>query len=277
MPLSRHDLRTKQQVEEGVNALREIGKLGPAATIAGLLTPAGAAFVTRLYAERVPSPLPVSMPETERAHVKACAEESGDNLSTLADQAMYEFVEGIFQPRPYTRSISRGEPAERSNLNVKIDKRLRDRVEELLRDEAFVEDLGWKPRGTGVVVRLWLQERFPLFEGLVPDDVIDAYAGGESVQELAERLDVAPDVISLLLTRNGVLLRERQEIRNELGDGRKQLSRPEVAEMIRRYTEDKVGTYVLAREYGVSPKTIIRTLDREGIERRPTRGKGTAD
>ncbi|WP_148588853.1 hypothetical protein [Streptomyces sp. WAC01526] len=273
MQLSRSDERFKHDLESAATALRDASQPDHATTVETVLTPIGAALVARQYADR--TNMPISVTRVERQHYAASVEKSDEalGLSVLADQALYEFSEGSFRPEAYTRAISRGEPSDLATLTVTVDKTLRGRATGLLKDPQFTKDLGWKPQSAAIIVRLWLQQRFPLFAGLNADGVIAAYGSGDSLSKLAKQHDVREDLIALLLTNNGILLRERQDFRDALGGCRRQLSRPEVDEVIRRYTVDQAGTYVLAREFGVAPNTIIRLLDRKGIERRPTRGK----
>jgi hypothetical protein len=164
VPLSRNDQRTKKHLETAANALRKEGKEAEADTVASMLTPAGVAFIQRVHnADRVPANLPLFMPEAERAHYHQSAEKAGDLLSILAEQALYEVAEGLFRPARYTKAPRREGPAtDETTLNLKVDKRLKDRVAGLLKDDRFIAELGWKPTSAALLVRLWLQERYPL-------------------------------------------------------------------------------------------------------------------
>lgn len=234
VPLSPRDQRAKKHFETAAKVLREQGKEEEAATVASMLTPVGAALIQRLHlADRTPVTLHLFMPVAERDHYHQSAKDSGDLLSTLAEQALYEIAEGIFRPARYTRPSPRTGPAtDEATLSLKVDKRLKDKVAALLKNDAFLTQLGWKPTSAALLVRLWLQERYPM-------DPDQAPAGSS------------------------------------------RFTPEQVSEIVRRYkgsaSEEPVGTNVLAREYGVHPTTIIRVLDREGVERRPTRSTGTSD
>lgn len=268
MPLSPKDRHTRENLKTAVTALKEVGLDEEAQSVASMLTPAGAAFITRTYAERDPVAMPIYMPLTEKDHFMRSAKETGDNLSALGDQALYELVEGTFRPEsdealatPYGTG---GTSERRGNLNLTIDKRLRTRAEQLLKVPAFAAELGWKPRSVSALVRRFLHEQFPMFEGLDVANAVESYEAGASVAQLARAYKVDKDVIALMLERNGLALREKDKKRTS---GRS-LSAKEQQEVIRRYTENEEGTYVLAAAFGVSYRTVIRLLDDKGIERR---------
>ncbi|MEU7435715.1 hypothetical protein AB0B07_33480 [Streptomyces sioyaensis] len=275
MPLSPKDRRTMDTIKSAAARLEQQGQEGEAATVASMLTPAGAAFITRLYAEREPVSMPIYMPIAEKEHFVQAAKGTGDVLSTIGDQALHELIEGTFRPEssdslatPYGTG---GTTEQRGNLNLTVDKRLKARADALLKTKAFIDELGWKPRAVSTLVRRYLHEQFPMFEGLNVAEAVEAYEGGASVADLADRYKADADVIALMLERNGLALREKNEARTS---GRS-LSAKEKKEVIRRYTEDSEGTNVLAEVFGVSSRTVIRLLDDAGIARRQTRGKGS--
>lgn len=273
MPLSPKDRHTRDNLTTAAAALKEIGLDEEAQSVASMLTPAGAAFITRTYAERDPVPMPIYMPIPEKDHFMQSAAETGDNLSALGDQALYELVEGTFRPKdgeslatPYGTG---GTTEKRGNLNLTIDKRLRTRAELLLKTPEFAAELGWKPRSVSALVRRYLHEVFPMFEGLDVAEAIEAYTSGESVADLADRYQADKDVIALMLERNGLVLREKSGSNTPV----RVLSPAEKKEIIRRYDDNEEGTYRLAKEFGVYPRAVMRLLDKAGIERRKTHGK----
>lgn len=273
VPLSPKDQRTMDTIKSAAAHLGQQGQEEEASTVASLLTPAGAAFITRLYAERETSPMGIHMPGPEKEHFMRAAKGTGDNLSALADQALYEIIEGTFRPSgdeplstPYGTS---GTTEKRGNLNLTVDKRLKVRTDALLDDAAFIAELGWKPRAASTLVRRFLHEQFPMFEGLNVAEAVEAYAAGSTVADLADRYQTDQDIIALMLERNGLALREKDKARTSS----RSLSAAEKKDIIRRYTENDEGTYTLAAEFGVSSRTVSRALDDAGIARRQTRSR----
>ena len=276
VPLSRQDQRTSDNLTSAAARLREQGKEAAeeAATVASMLTPVGAAFITRYYAQRTPTQFAIRMLESERAHIEAAAKENGDTISTLADQAMYELLHGIYMPTEYAtvalpwKSMIKGDF---KNLNLKVDGRLKTGVDLLMKDDAFIEDLGWAPGTAGTLIRLWLNERFPMADRLDIAQAIEAYTSGTPLTDLAEQAGVDEAAIARMLTRSGIPLREK-DAQLPPGSTRRLLTPAETEEIVRRYREGE-GTYVLARAFGVAPNTVIRTIDRTGTER--TSGRRT--
>ncbi|MER6844879.1 hypothetical protein [Streptomyces platensis] len=274
MPLSPKDRRTMDTIKSAAARLEQQGEAEEAAAVASMLTPAGAALIQRIYAERQTVNMPIYMPLTEKEHFAQAARSTGDVLSNIGDQALHALVEGDFRPgsdeslaTPYGTG---GTTEKRGNLNLTVDNRLKARADALLKTKAFIDELGWKPRAVSTLVRRYLHEQFPMFEGLNVAEAVEAYDGGSSVADLADRYKADADVIALMLERNGLALREKNEARTS---GRS-LSATEKKEVIRRYAEGE-GTYVLAAAFGVSYRTVIRLLDDAGVERRQTRGKGS--
>lgn len=275
VPLSPKDRRTMDTIKSAAARLGQQGEEEEATAVASMLTPAGAALIQRIYAERETVSMLIYMPLTEKTHFVQAAKGTGDVLSNIGDQALHALIEGDFRPKsddslatPYGTG---GTTEKRGNLNLTVDNRLKARADALLKTEAFIDELGWKPRAVSTLVRRYLHEQFPMFEGLNVPEAVEAYAAGASVADLAGRYQADADVIALMLERNGLALREKNETRTS---GRS-LSAKEKKEVIRRYTEDDEGTYVLAAAFGVSYRTVIRLLDDAGVERRQTRGKGS--
>ncbi|MFE1767293.1 hypothetical protein ACFW81_24125 [Streptomyces angustmyceticus] len=263
-------------IKSAANRLGQQGEEEEAAAVASILTPAGAALIHRIYAERQTVSMPIYMPLTEKEHFVQAAKGTGDVLSNLGDQALHELLQDDFRPGPddslATRYGTGGTTDKRGNLNLTVDNRLKARADALIKDQAFIAELGWKPRAASALVRRFLHEMFPMFEGLDVGQAVEAYAGGATVTELADRYQAEADVIALMLERNGVALREKNEART----GGRSLSAAEKKDIIRRYDGGEgEGTYVLAAAFGVSYRTVIRALDDAGIERRQTRGKSS--
>jgi len=261
-------------IKSAAARLEQQGEAEEATAVASMLTPAGAALIQRIYAERETVNMPIYMPLTEKEHFVQAAKSTGDVLSNIGDQALHALVEGDFRPKgddslttPYGTG---GTTEKRGNLNLTVDNRLKARADALLKTKAFIDELGWKPRAVSTLVRRYLHEQFPMFEGLNVAEAVEAYEGGVSVADLAAGYEADADVIALMLERNGLALREKNEARTA---GRS-LAAKEKKEVIRRYTEGE-GTYVLAAAFGVSYRTVIRLLDDADVERRQTRGKGS--
>ncbi|SDR62076.1 MULTISPECIES: hypothetical protein [unclassified Streptomyces] len=252
MPLHRNDQRTKANIQAAADALRAAGEPEYADTVDGLLTPSGAAFIKRLYAERVPTPMNVYMPEVERDHVRKAAEEAGDNVSALGDQGLYEFIHGKFRPGPYARAAARVTSAgDERTLSLTVDKRLKDEATNLIKNPDFVRELGWKPRGAAMVVRLFLQQQYPMFGDVDPAEVYKAHEAGASVEEITERFGLNQGAVELLV------------------EPRQGLSPVDEAEIVRRYDADPqaIVPWALSQEFGVHYVTVTRLLNRLSSKR----------
>ncbi|MEW1754169.1 hypothetical protein [Streptomyces angustmyceticus] len=275
MPLSPKDRRTMDTIKSAAARLEQQGQEEEATAVASMLTPAGAALIHRIYAERETVSMPIYMPLTEKAHFVQAAKGTGDVLSNIGDQALHALVEGDFRPKsddslatPYGTG---GTTEKRGNLNLTVDDRLKARADALLKTPEFIDELGWKPRAVSTLVRRYLHEQFPMFEGLNVAEAVEAYEGGATLADLADRYQADEDVLALMLERNGLVLREKSKSRTS---GRS-LSAKEKQEVIRRYKTGEEGTYVLGEAFGVSHRTVSRVLDDAGVERRKTRGKGS--
>lgn len=259
VPLSRKDQRTKDNLQAAAERLRAVGNPKYAAVVEGILTPSGAAFIQRLHSERIPTAMTVYMPEAERDHIRKAAEEAGENnLSALADEALHQFIHGQFRPGPYARATARTTSTnDERTLSLTVDRRLKDQAASLIKDPQFIKGLGWKPRGTALLVRMFLQQQFPMFGDVDPAEVYRAHEAGASAEEIAERFGLDQGAVELL-------------IEPRLG-----LSPVEEEEIIRRYDRDPEanGPYALAREFSVHPRTVMRLLDRFS-KVRPTLDKG---
>ncbi|MEW9521828.1 hypothetical protein [Streptomyces tubercidicus] len=254
MPLHRNDQRTKANIQAAADALRAAGEPEYADTVDGLLTPIGAAFIKRIYAERIPTPMNVYMPEAERDHVRKAAGEAGDNVSAVGDQGLYEFIHGTFRPSPYVRAAARvTSTSDERTFALTVDKRLKDEAARLIKDPDFVRELGWKPRGAAMVVRLFLQQQYPMFGDVDPAEVYRAHEAGASVEEITERFGLNHSAVELLV------------------QPRQGLSPVDEAEIVRLYDTDPeaVDPWALCQEFGVHYVTVTRLLDRL------KRGKGS--
>lgn len=267
MPLSRPDQHTADQIKKGAGVLRAAGEKDCADIIEGLLTPVGAAFIQRFHADRPRVNLSMNITDLEVDHYRAAARASGDGLSALADQGLYLFVEGEFRPTGMLRRRVAGLGIGASSLTLKVDQGLRDQAVALLGDPEFTAGLPWNPEYVGTVVHAYLQEQFPLVEGITVPELTETYEGGKSVAQLARQLKVDKTAILFLLQANRVRLRKTDL------EGQAETAAavdPELRDqdIFRRYRAGGVSKVQLSREFGVHPNTVQRALERQGAKAR---------
>jgi transposase len=91
-------------------------------------------------------------------------------------------------------------------------------------------------------------------------EVCGSYLAGENTHTLAAAYGVSVPTICNILQRNGIARRNRSEAKGGISTD----AEPEVC---RRYLDGE-NTEQLSDEFGVSPSTVIRILERNDIERR---------
>lgn len=152
--------------------LRETGKPEWADTVDFVLTPEGRSFLNRLRVERLRQEeaegefgqnlalyMPLRVREEIKASVaKAARENPGRKItvSSEAGRALEAFLAGEFVPAKPQRA-ARGSAEKTSNLNVRVDRELRERAENFGADNA--SRFGWAPRASHIITA-WLVERF---------------------------------------------------------------------------------------------------------------------
>lgn len=161
VPLSRRDQERVEKIQEASVHLRETGAPELAEHVDFLLTDEGANFVNRLRwkdaSEENPN-LAIFMETTLRDEIKAGVTAAGKTLPTQAVLALNAFLNGDYLP---TRQENgpRGSGVSKSNLNVRVNGDLRQRVDE--HGKKLLEDgvLDWAPR-TSHVLKSWFVEKF---------------------------------------------------------------------------------------------------------------------
>ncbi|WP_411136340.1 DUF4365 domain-containing protein [Streptomyces sp. C10] len=110
--------------------------------------------------------VPIGVWNIEREHFLASAENAGISLAVLGEQALSELLNGTFRPQFNKVLDFRFDPAVgQRNINLRLDADRVARAKELVRQPAFIEELGWKPSGVALLLRLYMHERFPMSEG----------------------------------------------------------------------------------------------------------------
>lgn len=155
MPLSRDDQQRVTRIREAAQHLRTGGQARPdlAEQVDFLLTDEGRRFVGRLSWQETVQQKPnlaLEMPESLRDEIKAKAAKAGASLEAEAEHALSRFLAGDFTPaRP--KKYKRGEAPKKANLNVRVDKELRQRATAL--GQQLLEDgeLDWAPGITNIL------------------------------------------------------------------------------------------------------------------------------
>ena len=166
MPINRVSQRQEDQqrvenLQRAAAYLRETGAPPELAeTVDFVLTDEGRKFIGRLSWKRSDQEkpnLPMYMPETLRADIKAAAAVAGANLEAEAQMALEEFLAGRFTPGQTVRE-PRGEASKKVNLNVRVNADLRRRAENLGNDLLAQDEMTWAPKASHVIVS-WFMDR----------------------------------------------------------------------------------------------------------------------
>ncbi|MFB8182669.1 hypothetical protein ACFC8N_43100 [Streptomyces sp. NPDC055966] len=164
MPISRHDQERVDHLKKAAAHLRQTGAPEELAeTVEFVLTDEGANFVNRLRwsgaAQENPN-LALSMPTVLRDQIKAGAKAAGKSLPAQAVVALNSFLDGTYMPfDPREENLFRASGRTRSNLNVRVNADLRQRVD--AHGQQLKEDgvLDWAP-STPQVLKAWFAEKF---------------------------------------------------------------------------------------------------------------------
>ena len=166
MPINRVSQRQEDQqrvenLQRAAAHLRETGAPPELAeTVDFVLTDEGRKFIGRLSwkkSDQEKPNLPMYMPETLRADIKAAAAVAGANLEAEAQMALEEFLAGRFTPGQTVRE-PRGEASKKVNLNVRVNADLRRRAENLGNDLLAQDEMTWAPKASHVIVS-WFMDR----------------------------------------------------------------------------------------------------------------------
>jgi hypothetical protein len=164
VPLSRTDQDRVNQLHKASAHLRNTGAPELAEAVDFVLTDEGANFIGRLRwretAQENPN-LALVMPKALRDQIKAGAQAAGKQLTTQAVVALNAFLNGEFvPPRPTRAPYGSG----KANLNVRVNRELRERADEYGRKLLADGKLDWAP-STSQVLKAWFVEKFaPDFE-----------------------------------------------------------------------------------------------------------------
>jgi hypothetical protein len=162
VPLSRDDNKRVELTKQAAEHLRTGGPARPelADAVDFLLTDEGRKFIVRLgwqdTAQRKPN-LAMEIPVTLRDDIKEVAAAAGAKLEAEAEHALREFLAGRFTPAQ-PKKAPRGKTPAKANLNVRVDRELRRRADELGQRLLAEDELDWAPRASNVIVS-WFTDR----------------------------------------------------------------------------------------------------------------------
>lgn len=147
------DLRAR--LHEASAQLKADGHADHAAAVDAVLAPRGWTLLKPTGQGAGTSSLPVMMAEPLREAFKQAAKDKDVTLGAVVTDGFRKVIEGTWVPPKPKRAPSTPGGAALVNLNVRVDKDVRARLEELL--PALSERLGYKLRLGGIATS-WLRE-----------------------------------------------------------------------------------------------------------------------